>query len=65
MDDIAKEVEKSTGWVAKHTGDITANEKRVKQQQAMELHEQGKTAWAIAKELGVANHTVKRWLNVC
>ena len=66
VDDIAKEVEKSTGWVAKHTGDITANEKRVKQQQAMELHEQqGKTAWAIAKELGVANHTVKRWLNVC
>ena len=63
VDDITKEVKKSTGWVAKHTGDITANEKRVKQQQARELHDQGKTVWAIAKELGVSNHTVKRWLS--
>ena len=60
--DIADEVKKSTGWVAKHTGDITANEKRVKQQRARELHDQGKTHWAIAKDLGVSPHTVKGWL---
>ena len=61
--DIANEVKKSIGWVAKYTGDITANEKRVKQQKAIEMHEQGQNHWAIAEELGVSNHTVKRWLS--
>ena len=52
VDEIAKEVEKSTGWVAKHTGDITANEKRVKQQEARELHEPGQDGLGYCQRIG-------------
>ena len=63
VQEIADTVVKSTGWVAKHTGDIIKEKKEIQQHQAKELHSQGKNHWAIAEELGVSNHTVKRWLS--
>ena len=65
LKDIAEAVGMSTGWVSKQTADIMPENKKIQQQKAIEMDQQGKTHWAIAKELGVANHTVKRWLNVC
>ena len=65
LKEIAEAVGMSTGWVSKQTADIVPKNKKIQQQKAIEMHQQSKTHWAIAKELGVANHTVKRWLNVC
>ena len=63
LKDIAQAVEMSTGWVSKQTADITLDTKMIQREQARQLHEQGRSYLSIAKELGVSNHTVKRWLS--
>ena len=62
LEDIAETVEKSTGWVSKQTTDIVPESKKIQQQKARAMHQQGETHWAIAKDLGVSPHTVKKWL---
>ena len=62
LEDIAKVVNKSTGWVSEQTKDIALSKKDIQRHKAIEMHQQGKKPWAIAKDLGVSPHTVKKWL---
>ena len=63
LEDIAQAVDMSTGWVSEQTKDIATNRKAIQQQKAWAMHhQQDATHWAIAKELGVSPHTVKKWL---
>ena len=56
--EIAQAVGRTQGWVSKNT----KKDKKGQIEAVHQLHNQGKTNWSIAKELGVSPHTIKSWL---
>ena len=50
----------STGWVSKHTADVSKPDIKV---QAIQMNAEGKSLREIAKVTGKAHETIRRWLD--
>ena len=58
--EIARATGMSTGWVSKHTADVSKPDIKV---QAIQMNAEGKSLRKIAKATGKAHETIRRWLD--